>query len=106
MKELDPEQAAALIAEEAANPDFQIIDVRTLYEFANGRLPGAVRVTWDQDFAKNLEALDKHAPCLVYCQSGMRSHQAVEYMEKAGFSRLFELAGGIAAWKGKGLPVT
>ena len=48
---------------------------------------------------------DKAAPLYVYCRSGNMSAQAVETLKKMGYTRLFELTGGMAAWREAGLPL-
>jgi rhodanese-related sulfurtransferase len=42
----------------------------------------------------------------VYCAGGYRSSIAVSLLQRAGFSRVGEIAGGIAAWETANLPVS
>lgn len=42
---------------------------------------------------------------MIYCNSGGRSAKAVEKMKAAGIKNIYELDGGISAWKQAGLPV-
>ncbi|HEY5247692.1 MAG TPA: rhodanese-like domain-containing protein, partial [Dermatophilaceae bacterium] len=46
--------------------------------------------------------LDKNATYAVYCHSGNRSGAALEQMAAAGFTHLFDLAGGLTAWQAMG----
>ena len=64
-----------------------IIDVRTPEEWSAGHLEGAIRIgIADADFPQQLEALDHSADYYVYCRSGNRAGQAIEFMKSAGFT--------------------
>ena len=74
-----------------------IIDVRTPEEWATGHLEGAVRIgIADADFAQQLEALDKSADYYIYCRSGNRAGQAIDYMKSAGFTGKLVNGGSLA----------
>jgi len=84
----------------------QIIDVRTPEEFKSGHLHGALNINfYDEDFSEQLQKLDKDKPVLVYCRSGKRSGKAAEQLQKLGFKTIFDLKGGITAWKEAELPL-
>lgn len=82
-----------------ANPDVQILDVRTPEEYASGHIPGAVNINvFDSDFMQKVDAqTDKSRPVAVYCRSGKRSANAATQMSKAGYD-VTNLKGGINAW--------
>jgi rhodanese-related sulfurtransferase len=83
--------------------DTVLLDVRTPAEFASGHLAGAVNVDVEgADFAQKVAALDKAKAYAVYCRSGNRSKVAMGAMQQLGLSRLYDLAGGINAWKSAG----
>lgn len=42
---------------------------------------------------------------MLYCGGGGRSAKAVEMMKAAGIENIYELDGGITAWRNAGLPV-
>ena len=82
------------------------LDIRTPEEFAEGHIADALMIDfYDEDFAQQLDALDKSVPYLVYCRSGNRSAQSVATFADLGFGEIYELDGGIVAWAGAGLPV-
>nr|WP_152426342.1 rhodanese-like domain-containing protein [Cesiribacter andamanensis] len=81
------------------NPDAVVLDVRTPGEVRGGKIPGATTIDiMDRNFANRIETLDKDKPYLVYCRSGNRSGQACSYMAERGFTRLYNLNGGIGSW--------
>jgi rhodanese-related sulfurtransferase len=83
-----------------------VLDVRTPEEFMSGHLQNAVNLDVDgADFDSQISTLDKNATYAVYCHSGRRSGIATGKMASAGFTHVYNLDGGIAAWMGAGLPV-
>lgn len=81
----------------ASQPGTTVIDVRTPAEFAAGHIDGAVNINVESDtFNGQIDALDKNGTYAVYCHSGRRSTLATDAMAQAGFTKLFNLKGGIA----------
>lgn len=101
---IEPTAAEQLIAKEA---QLQILDVRTPEEVAAGVIANAKTINWfDADFATRAEAsLDKSKPVLVYCKVGGRSSQAAEVLVQKGFTKVYNLKGGMMKWEGDGHPV-
>lgn len=90
-----------------ANPNIQVLDVRTKGEFKRAHIDGAIRVNYfSTKFKKKLRALDLNTPYLVHCKSGHRSNRAVKVMQKLGFTNIIHLDGGYDAWKKLALPHT
>jgi rhodanese-related sulfurtransferase len=81
-----------------------LLDVRTVEEVANGKIASAKNIVWDEDFATKLDAL-AHQPLFVYCGSGIRSAKAAKVLREKGFEQVYELAGGIKAWRAEGLEI-
>jgi len=99
-------EAWKLIRENAGNPDFIILDVRTPLEFFNSRIPGAINLDYyNPEFKKNLTQLEPGKTYLVYCKSGTRSAAAVNLMGAMKFKSFFHLAKGIDEWKNEGMPI-
>ena len=85
--------------------DVQLIDVRTQEEFASGHLVGSINYDiYLNDFDTQLASLNKNQPVMVYCKGGGRSADAIEKLEKLGFTQIYDLSGGIMAWEAKGFP--
>ena len=88
------------------NQDALLLDVRETNEFEQGRLPNALHIPLSQLAGRIGEVKGKHdLPVIVYCASGRRSRMAGATLAKAGFKDIYHLTGGIAAWRGAGLPV-
>jgi rhodanese-related sulfurtransferase len=80
-----------------------ILDVRTLAEVAEGKIPGAIHIDIykGQEFINDIMKLDKTKNYYVYCKSGGRSGQACAFMNQSGFENAFNLMGGIMQWQGE-----
>lgn len=90
----------SVFQQKLSNDTVQLLDVRTAEEFSQGYIPDAMLADWKEkdEFERRVSALDKEKPVLVYCLSGGRSQQAAEYLDSQGF-KVWELKGGISAWK-------
>ena len=74
-----------------------VIDVRTNMEFDSGHIPNAVNIPLDDI---NNIAYSKDSTIIVYCQSGMRSLEAVKTLSDLGYTSLYNLDGGLLNWGG------
>ncbi len=82
-----------------------ILDVRTPEEYHDGHLANAVNMDWNDDaFGQQIKPLDKNAPVFVYCYGGGRSSAAAKELRKQGFKEVYDLKGGMSAWREAGLP--
>lgn len=99
---VNPGEATLLINRE----DAQIVDVREPAEFASGHLPEARNIPVGK-LAERIGELEKFKdkPVLLCCASGMRSGKAGGELKKHGFSKIYNLAGGVDAWVGAGYPI-
>lgn len=88
------------------NDEAYVLDVRSANEFKEGAIGNATNISVGELNGK-LGQLpkDKDTPVLVYCLSGGRSARAAGQLVKAGYTQVFNLSGGINAWKNAGLPV-
>lgn len=83
-----------------------ILDVRTPEEWAEGTLKDAVKINYQGDnFESEVESLDKNAPVYVYCKRGGRSSSAADILKEKGFSKVYNLDGGITSWQENGFEV-
>ena len=89
------------------NPGIQVLDVRTMAEYQSGHLKNSFLADWTNpsEFSERVTHLDKAKPVYTYCLSGVRSRQAADWLQKNGFTTVFNLDGGMVAWKKAGMPV-
>jgi glyoxylase-like metal-dependent hydrolase (beta-lactamase superfamily II)/rhodanese-related sulfurtransferase len=83
-----------------------IIDVRDASEWSGvlGHIAGATLIPLEQ-LRERAPSLGRDKPIVAVCRSGARSAQAVAILEKAGFTRVANLAGGMIGWNNHRLPV-
>lgn len=82
----------------------QLVDVRTADEFEVSHLKNAqnICVTSD-DFKEKVASLDKEKPVYVYCKKGGRSAKAATILKEMGFTKVYDLQGGLTSWQQEGL---
>ncbi len=77
----------------------RLIDVRTAAEYQAGHIKGAENVPIDT-VPTAAGGWDKSTPILLYCATGARSANAFSYLQAQGFTKVYNLAGGVATWTG------
>ena len=75
----------------------QILDVREPWEYDLARIPGAVLIPLGE-LAERAKELDPAHPVAAYCHHGMRSLQALGFLQSVGFTDIAHLSGGIEAY--------
>lgn len=77
------------------NDSLQVVDVRSLEEYDNGHLPGAILINVSEDTFDNKVdvVLSKDKPVLVYCRTGVRSSTAAKKLKEKGYN-VYNLVGG------------
>lgn len=102
--EVDP-QLETTVADVAANRGAiaQLIDVRELDEWQEGRIAGGKLIPMSE-FAARVGEIDQSQPIIVYCRSGGRSLMVAEALQDAGFDAR-SMAGGMLEWERAGHPV-
>jgi len=93
--DISPTRAEALIA----SADLLIIDVREPYEFAAGHIPQAINIPLGT-LASHVVRLDQDKSFLLVCRSGNRSGQAKRLLVSKGFTKVYNLQGGMLGWRG------
>ncbi|MEO6052488.1 MAG: ThiF family adenylyltransferase, partial [Chthoniobacterales bacterium] len=74
-----------------------LLDVRETYEYDIARIPGAKLIPLGE-LPSRMSELDSADDIYLQCKSGIRSAKALRQLEKAGFSKLWNVDGGITAW--------
>jgi len=80
------------------------VDVRTPAERQAKSIGGSLGVPLNH-LTERMHELPRNRPLLVHCAGGYRSSIAASLLKRAGFTKLTELAGGLAAWETGGYPV-
>jgi rhodanese-related sulfurtransferase len=79
--------------------DIQLIDVRTPEEYTGGYIEGAININFfDSDFNDQMAKLNKDKELYIYCRSGKRSGKAAKRLKDRGFTKIYDLQGGILNW--------
>jgi adenylyltransferase/sulfurtransferase len=92
--EIDPTTLSSRLA---SGEVLEIIDVREPHEWAIARIDGA-RLIPLASLESRLTELSPEREIVVHCKMGGRSAQAVRRLRAAGFTRVWNLAGGIQRW--------
>lgn len=100
---LSPLEATLMINRE----DAIVLDVREPAEWSKGHIPNARHIPLGQ-IEKRLAELNKFKakPIIVSCATGSRAGSVCSTLRKAGFEKVFNLAGGLPAWEQAGQPLT
>ena len=95
--ELSPTEFSQRWPDHARGAGVVLLDVRELAEIEIAAVPSALHIPMHEIPAR-LAELDRDPPLVVMCHSGGRSRRVAEYLLAKGFSRVFNLSGGIDAW--------
>lgn len=74
----------------------KLVDVRTPWERETASLAGSALL--DQELHQELVRLPKDTPIAFYCHHGVRSRSAASQFTLQGFTKIYNLTGGIDAW--------
>jgi hydroxyacylglutathione hydrolase len=96
--------SAPLAAERLASQRPFAVDVRTPREREQKAISGSTNIPLNR-LLDRLDELPKDRPLVVFCAGGYRSSIAASLLHRHGFTRVSEIAGGIAAWEAARLPV-
>ena len=98
---LQPQEAIRLM-----NQGAQVIDLRDAAAFSAGHVTGARHLGPDQRGAAP-EALKKFKDrmLVLYCEEGQSAAGLTRQLHANGFTKVFTLRGGLAAWRAEGLPL-
>ena len=88
--------AKDLKARQDRGDDLFILDVREPHEYQICNLRGNL-IPLGQ-LPNRVNELDSSREIVAHCRSGKRSADAVEFLRKAGFQKVWNLKGGILAW--------
>ncbi|SIQ68527.1 Rhodanese-related sulfurtransferase [Aromatoleum tolulyticum] len=96
MRQITATELAERLADSQSDKPF-LLDVREPVEFGICRIEGSTLMPMASVPARQAE-LDPDDEIVVICHHGGRSAQVCMFLERQGFSRVINLAGGVAAW--------
>ncbi len=92
--------SAHSLAEQLANRDVSVIDVREPVEYASGHIEGSLNIP----LARLSQADLPSGPLVLVCQSGNRSGRALKVLQTQGHPHpVADLEGGVPSWEQAGL---
>jgi rhodanese-related sulfurtransferase len=97
---------SAMQAVQMMNQGALVLDVRGKEVYEAGHI-GEARNVAAADLHAQAESLKKWRDknVIIYCDSGMSASSAARTLSKLGFAKVFNLAGGLDAWRKENLPV-
>lgn len=97
---ISPKEASVMFADKIAI----IVDVREDAEWKEQHIAGAIHIPLGLVASRLSElAQYKDSSVVVQCRSGKRSAKAASTLQTAGFTKVYNLTGGIVAWEKDGL---
>ncbi|MFZ5827531.1 MAG: rhodanese-like domain-containing protein [Bacillota bacterium] len=87
-----------------AQKNFTLVNVHIPFE---GRIQGTdLEIPYNEiDKALNRLPKAKNAPIVLYCSSGRMSEIAAKRLAELGYTRVFNVVGGMVAWQEAGYPL-
>jgi adenylyltransferase/sulfurtransferase len=80
--------------------DFQLIDVREVFEHQICNIPQAKLIPLGE-LPKRMSEIDPEREVVVHCKMGGRSAKAADLLRASGYGKVFNMTGGILAWSDK-----
>jgi glyoxylase-like metal-dependent hydrolase (beta-lactamase superfamily II)/rhodanese-related sulfurtransferase len=96
--------SAPVSADRVARGEAILVDVRTPRERDQKHVAGSLSLPLNH-LAERASELPADRALLLHCAGGYRSSIAASLLQRLGFTRVSEMAGGIAAWEAANLPV-
>jgi rhodanese-related sulfurtransferase len=96
MEHIRPEQLNAWLSDTGRGKPV-LLDVRENWEFQTAHIAGSVLIPMGGVSTRHAE-LDPQAEIVVICHHGGRSMQVAGFLEHKGFSKVYNLTGGVNAW--------
>jgi rhodanese-related sulfurtransferase len=82
-----------------------VLDARTEEEYAVSHLQGAIRVDPYRPSLRPLRGFSKDTAIVLYSSVGYRGARVANFLERQGYTNVFNLEGGEFRWANEGHPV-
>jgi len=85
-----------------------VIDLRSHAELHRmGPIKGSKNIDFNSGrLLSSISGFQKDTPLMIYCASGGRSAKAAQQLKSEGYTKVYDLEGGLNAWKEAGLPIS
>jgi rhodanese-related sulfurtransferase len=94
--------SAGIIIPEQLTKEFfdtvQFIDTRTVEEFEQGTIPGAINIEWREVFSR-IDEIPKKKTTIMFCNTGSLSAQAAFALRVAGYENVLLMQTGFIGWQ-------
>ncbi len=84
--------------------EVQVVDVRPSFDFAGGRIPGAMSLP-NRSLATRADQLDKSRRIVFVSEDGSQGEVAARIAHSLGFVNVANVEGGFDAWLDAGYPI-
>jgi adenylyltransferase/sulfurtransferase len=98
-RRIQPEEARSLIE----SGQVTVVDVREPWEYEKDHIAGAKLIPLARIIGSPTQISTDHV--VFVCEVGQRSGVAAEVAASLGYENLYNLEGGMTAWRGHGYPV-
>jgi adenylyltransferase/sulfurtransferase len=98
-RRIQPDEARSLID----GGQVTVVDVREPWEYEKDHIAGAKLIPLARIISSPSNITDDHV--IFVCEVGQRSGVAAELAASLGFENLYNLEGGMTAWRQSGYPV-
>lgn len=82
-----------------------LIDVRNTFEYRGKIIRDAINIPFPGEIKNLSDTITKNHSLFLYCTTDYRSRRAAVELYDQGFRKLYNLEGGIAAWRKEKMPV-
>ncbi len=82
-----------------------LVDVRLPFEYRGKIIRDAINIPSSREMKNLTDTITKDHSLFLYCTDDFRSRRAAELLYDQGFRKLYNLEGGIVAWKKEKMPV-
>jgi rhodanese-related sulfurtransferase len=85
-------------------PEHLLVDVREMYEFDAGHLPGAINIPMSE-IQYRYDEMEPDQTIILVCQTANRSGMVAEFLAGQGYHDVYNLLDGTVGWMMRGLPI-
>ncbi|BBB14621.1 rhodanese domain protein [Candidatus Rickettsiella viridis] len=83
-----------------------LLDIRDANSFSKEHIAASINIPFSE-LAQKINQLDSYRerPIIINYSQGQAHHRAARLLKNAGFSKIYQLKGGIMSWKNAALPL-